>query len=182
MSPQTQSVTLDGVQLKKVAHASHTAEVTITALAIRERLRPFSDITRTKNQLVRNGEKIVEADYMNFWKGLQDAGVGVIVYGRKGKPDRFEWHYSMKKVAKAALDGTNEAVEKLQIPAKEKPAQDKVVRKEKSETRSTPKVHIHNRMVFIPLRKDFCLEFSVPSDLSRDEIQVIENALRRLSA
>jgi hypothetical protein len=175
MSPQ-QMVTLNGNELKKVAHASHTAEVTITALAIRERVRNFSDIVRTKNQLIRNGERIVEEDYMAFWKGLQDAGVGKIVYGRKGKPDRFEWYYSMKKVAKAALEGTNESVEKI-TSIKSVPAQRVIKKVEKEVTRSHS-----SRFVYIPLRKDFCLELSVPADLTKDEINVIENALRRISA
>lgn len=192
-----QVVTLDGAKLKQVGHASHTAEVTITALALRERLRHFSDITRTRNQLIRQGERVVDEDYMAFWKGLQDAGVGTIIFGRKGKPDRFQWHYSMKKVAQAALEGTNEVAEKIAGPSrnlKKKKAIAKLVKSSKprlnpkekeqkvaqAEIEQTPS---GRNLVYIPLRPDFDLEIAVPpKGYSADEIEVINRALRRLSA
>jgi hypothetical protein len=194
----TQTI-LDGSKLKAISHASHTAEVTMTALAMRERLRNFSDITRTRNQLIREGEKIVDADYMAFWKGLQDAGVGVIVYGRKGKPDRFDWHYSMKKVAKAALEGTNETAEKIGGNVKKKAADPvakaakKLAKKPVEAKRAaipglvtnkpaTVQASRKDRLLYIPLRKDFSFEVSIPTDLSPAEAEVIGNALRRLSA
>jgi hypothetical protein len=174
MSPQSQTVTLNGSLLKKIGHASHTAEVVLLDLACRERLRTFSDIPRTRNKLIRDGNKIVEADYMAFWKGLQDAGVGVLVYERKGGPPaRFEWHYSMKKVAKAAMEGTDEQVQKI---VSDNVKQIKPVKKD------TPKQAKAEKFVCIPLRKDFYLEFNIPSDISKDEIQMIERTLRRVSA
>lgn len=190
-----QQVVLNSEKLRSISHASHTAEVTITALAVRERLRHFSDITRTRNTLVRKGEKIVDSDYVAFWKGLQEAGVGVIVYGRKGKPDRFEWYYSMKKVAAAALEGKDivaERVSGITMPER-KPEhkqaaklQKKVIHMSKGVKRPMPEktqeASRSNRFIYIPLRKDFNLEISVPMDLSKGEIEVISNALRRLSA
>lgn len=181
-----QQIVLNSQKLRTISHASHTAEVTITALAVRERLRHFSDITRTRNTLIRKGEKIVDADYVAFWKGLQDAGVGVIVYGRKGKPDRFEWYYSMKKVAEAALEGKDITAERVSGP--KLPTQKlKTMPKKVVQMASRPKNHTDSsvrseRFIYIPLRKDFNLEFSVPTNLSREEIEVISNALRRLSA
>lgn len=192
-----QSIVLNSEKLRSISHASHTAEVTITALAMRERLRHFSDIQRTRNTLIRKGEKIVDADYMAFWKGLAAAGVGIIVNDRKGNPSRFEWYFSMKKVAQAALEGKDVTanrvvgVESLSaktlgaklIPIKK---QAKVVQMAKSKKPAVQLVKSaapkQDRFVYIPLRKDFCLEFTVPSNLSKDEIQVIKNALERLSA
>ena len=95
---------LDSELIKKISHANHTAVVTATALALRQRNRPFTDITRTKVNLIRGNEKIVEADYLLFWKDLLDAGIGSIIFGRRGKPDRFEWHYSLKSVGQVAID------------------------------------------------------------------------------
>lgn len=190
-----QSIVLNSEKLRSVSHASHTAEVTITALAIRERLRHFSDITRTRNTLIRKGEKIVDADYISFWKGLQEAGVGVIVYGRKGKPDRFEWHYSMKKVAEAALEGKDVVAERvggishaeLAKPAPKPVA--KPVRKLAKQVKRAPfkaapatVTQLKERFIYIPLRKDFNLELTVPGNLSKEEIETISNALKRLSA
>jgi hypothetical protein len=189
-----QQIVLNSDKLRSISHASHTAEVTITALAVRERLRHFSDITRTKNTLIRKGEKIVESDYLAFWKGLQEAGVGVIVYGRKGRPDRFEWHYSMKKVAEAALEGKDIMAERVskdmpvsrQTQAKAAASRSKQVipiRTRKAvAVAATASPAKSERFIYIPLRKDYSLEFSVPANLSKDEVETISNALRRLSA
>lgn len=192
----TQLTTLDGSKLKAIAHSTPTAEITVTSLALRERLRHSSDIQRTKSQLIRDGEKIVDADYMKLWKDLQDAGIGSIIYGRKGRPDRFEWHYSLKSVAKAALEGTNEQVSKLAgVRAnvqRKKPV--KVIRRPQKvvapvAAKPTPKampvaapVLKSSKLAYIPLRNDFNVEISVPSDLTKAEAEVLSNAIRRLSA
>lgn len=186
----TQTVTLDGAKLHKIGHASHTAEVTITDLALRERLRTFSDITRTKNKLIRNGERIVEADYMAFWKSMQDEGLGVIVYGRRGKPDRFEWHYSLKLVAKAALEGTNEVAQKIKESKPQKTKVAKLVKKEKSngvikasDSRTQDPIPNQGRTVYIPLRPDFDLVLPVPAKgYSNADIDAVTRAMRRFSA
>ena len=41
---------------------------------------------------------------LTFWKELEAAGVGSIIYGRKGKPNRFSWHYSLKSVAQSYFE------------------------------------------------------------------------------
>lgn len=168
-------VNLNGQVLKKIANSNHTAEVVMTDMALRERVRPFSDIHRTRNRLIREGEKIIEDDYKKFWKDLQDSGAGVIVYGRKGNPDRFQWHYSMKKVAEAALDGKDLSVAAAKVVSTPKPAPTE------SRTKPAPKL-AKTREVFIPLRNDFCLGFNVPTDLTKAEAEMIAVALRRMAA
>lgn len=186
-------VTLDGSKLKKIAHATHTAIVTATSLALRERLRHSSDITRTRNALARSGERIVESDYMQFWKDLQSAGVGAIVYGRRGKPDRFEWHFSLKSVAKACLEGSDEKAQKLaSVPIPQEVDAKKVAKLRKippqmaSEAKevivkSSGNVNTESgqKLVYIPLRKDFDVEIKVPSDFSQDEAEIMARALIR---
>lgn len=165
---------LNGAQLKKIANASHTAEVVMTDMALRERVRSFSDIHRTRNRLIREGEKIIEDDYRAFWKSLQDSGAGVIVYGRKGNPDRFQWHYSMKKVAEAALEGKDLKV--TEVKASPKPQAPEA-------PKAPPKKPIvQTKEVFINLRSQFCVDFSVPSDLTKAEAEMIATALRRIAA
>lgn len=203
MNRPNQVVTLNGAKLKQIAHASHTATVTMTSLALRERLRHSSDIVRTKNQLIREGEKIVDSDYMSMWEALQSEGVGSIVYGRKHKPDRFEWYYSLKQVAKAGLEGTNEEVEKINGFKKKAPltlvkkqvrpklSDSEMLQRAKSMTslksKPAPEVRSNNvihskKLVFIPLRKDFNLEISLPMDLTTEELNIIQSALSRISA
>lgn len=162
------TVTLDGAKLKAIAHKSHTAIVTATSLALRERLRHSSDITRTRSELARQGEKIVESDYMQFWKDLQTAGVGSIIYGRKGKPDRFDWHYSLKSIAKACIDGQDvKATKNQEIKAEPAKAQ-KEVKPDSSKSVQS---------VYVPLRNDFGVEIKVPSKMTKAEVEILTKAL-----
>lgn len=176
-----QTVTLDGKKLKDICHRNRTAEVTTLSLAMRERLRHFSDIGRTRNALVRQGEKIVDGDYMQYWKDLQAAGVGAIIFGRRGNPNRFEWHYSLKKIAKAALEGTNVEAERHEAekPAAPAPAP-KVIRR--SPQAPAPVKTLAQKTVFIPLRSNFDLEIKLPGDVNAQEIETITKALARATA
>lgn len=169
------TVILDGAKLKAIAHKSHTATVTATSLALRERIRHSSDITRTRSELARMGERIVESDYMQFWKDLQAAGVGSIIYGRKGKPDRFDWHYSLKSVAKACIEGQNvEATKETRTePARDMP---KVPAKKEVEKKMEAK-----QVIFVPLRSDFDVEINVPSNFTKAEAEMLSKALNRVA-
>lgn len=188
-----QTITLNGSKLREIAHANPTAIVTMTALAMRERLRHVSDIPRTKNHLKRQGEKIVDADYMKLWKDLEAAGVGSIIYGRRNVPDRFEWHYSLKKVAKAAIEGTNELVEKLDTNQKgnvidmpkKKQSRPKLSEAEKSQRAKQAeevKTASGEKLVYIQLRDNYDLELKLPMDLNKDDVEIITRALNRHSA
>lgn len=173
-------ITLNGAELKRVAHKSHTAEVIMTALALRERVRHESDINRVRNKLIRDGEKIVEADFIQFWKDMEAAGVGSIVLGSNKRPARFMWWYSLKSVAKAALEGTNEQVSKIEKGSKSrtKPSVAPVAQKAAEKTQAS----VGQKLVYIPLRKNFNLEISLPNDFTKEELEVTIGALKRLSA
>lgn len=165
-----QTTTLNGKLLHSIATRTDTAQRTMLLLATRERVRSNSDIQRTKNAMIRDGQKIVDADYNKFWEELQAAGVGSIVYGRKmkdgsKKADRFEWHYSLKSVGKAAIDGTDEQVESVnnvvQMPVKE-------VAQEAAQSKA------------IPLRKDF--DVAIPANLTKEEAEYLIATIKRLTA
>lgn len=102
--------TLNGSALKEIAHANPTAEAITLALAVRKRFRHVSNLRGMKNSLLKRNEKVVDEDYMRYWKQLEEAGVGSVVHGRKGNPDRFEWNFNLKTVAEAAIQGTNNEV------------------------------------------------------------------------
>lgn len=188
------TVTLDGEKLKKVASSSHTAQVVALSLAMRERLRHTSDITRTKNALIRSGERIVESDYEQFWEDLQAIGAGSIIYGRNGKQDRFKWHYSLKKVAEACIEGNDVHAEKLAGDLEEVNSQKSktILRKkavkhvltakqkeEKVKESGAVATASGDSLVYVPLRPNFDVEIKVPQDLTRDEVEVLARALSR---
>lgn len=173
--------TLKGKELSAIAHASPTAEITMTALALRQRTRHFSDLNRTKNALMNHGEKIVESDYLQLFGDLEKAGVGVIIRGRNGKPDRFEWYYSLKSIAKSALTQTDEQVKAIvslnlaqEKPVKRKPRTANVV-SETIDTKEVQKTH-----VVICIRNNFKVEFDVPSDIKSDELRTITETLNHI--
>lgn len=174
-----QTIKLEGKLLKQVAGANSTAEVVATSLALRERLRHFSDIRRTKMDLIKSGEKIVDSDYKKFWKDLEALGVGSIVYGRKGNPDRFEWHYNLKSVASAAIEGKDLELTKINF----KPMKLSVAPIEIK--RNAPikllKPEFTERNVYIMLRDGISLNLKVPVDLTRNEINLIIRALSQVS-
>ena len=191
----TQLKTLDGNQLKKIGHASRTAEVLSTSLALRERVRHSSDIARMKNQLIREGETIVDSELFKFWKDLQNAGVGSVIVGRRGKPTRFDWHVSMKSVAKALMDGTNEKAERI---SNEKPSKSLIKPSvapvsPKAEPKVEPSAAQAGKIIYISLRKDLELEinipanapkdfkFKIPTDLTLEEMERITATLKRVS-
>lgn len=173
----TSSPSPSGAKLKAIAHKNDTATITAMSLRLRERQRHTSDITRTRSELARQGERIVESDYMQFWKDLQVAGVGSIIYGRKGKPDRFEWHYSLKSVAKACIDGSN--IEPIKSGAVKE--ETKVVKLALKEVQPEPvtKAKEQSKTVYVPLRPDFDVEFTLPVNLSRDEAEMLSRFLVR---
>ena len=184
---------LKGKALHAIAHKSHTATVVATSLALRSRLRHESDIARTKNALIRDGEKIVDSDYIQFWRDIQAAGAGVLVIGRKGMQDRFIWHYSLKKVAEGMLNSTDVKVSRDDLKNEPQDA-DKNPKTfqnpiPKIELKAVPKAEVvpavplvtPSKQVFIPLREGFDLELKVPANLSKSEVDTIIRALGRVA-
>ena len=108
-----ETLVLDGKKLHAIFNATPSAEVLGEALNQRERNRSNIDINRMNMTLRREGAKIVDEDALRFWEALEDAGIGVIVYGRNKKKPRFEMHYGLISVAKAGVDGTNEEAKLL---------------------------------------------------------------------
>lgn len=178
---------IDNAKLRSICKATHSAEVTITSLAMRERLRHTSDIVRLKTQLVRSGEKIVEEDYMRFWKELEAIGIGSIVYGRKGKADRWEWHYNLKSIAKAVIDGSTDAVEKIEGKKRSKVASKMPVRNQQVKRESRIENHVKaivksEKIIFIPLRSDCDISINLPANITKEELAKINYALQKMSS
>lgn len=180
---QGNNTTLNGKQLHEISQKSHSAEVTLLSLAMRDRARSFSDINRTKAKLVKDGEKIVNEDYMQFWKDLQTAGVGSIVYGRKGNPNKFVWHFSLKSVAQVALDGNDKAVDARKPATTIVAKKPKVIlRKQQPVKQAAPVTAASDKVIYVPLRKDFDIAIKIPGNISKEELATLHKALDTASA
>lgn len=184
-----QAEKLSGKVLKTIAEKSPTATRVTMSLALRARLRHFSDVNRIKSELVRAGEKIVDADFNQYWKDLDKAGVGSIIYGRKGKSTRFEWFYSLKSVAKAAIEGKDLDESRIvpkkgvKVILKKNPINTITFEtpevKEKAKETPKPSLVVNDTRVFIVLRPDFQLEINLPSDVTPREVELIKLAITR---
>lgn len=188
------SPVLNGERLKSVAHATHTAEIVATALAMRQRGRNETNVTLFEQILMRSGEKIVHDEYIQFWKDMQSAGLGSLVFGRKGGDTRFMWHYSLKSVAKAMIEGNTIEIERLpseKVVKKATPTRTKakrgrppgrknmVIAKPDNKMIKEPQPTPSAKLVYISLRPDFNVEINVPYDFNGRELGLIQDALKR---
>lgn len=109
---------LNHEEITKLADHSQTARHVIEAWSQRKRFRRTTDLNRFYLELINQGFKIIEAEYYEFFKLLEKAGLGSLINGRrlpngKSTSSRFLWNYSLKDVAKAAKTGQKVAIEKL---------------------------------------------------------------------
>lgn len=173
------SPVLNGEMLKTTANANHTASVLSKLLAQRQRANKKINISNLEKVLLRSGEKIVSEDYNRFWKGLQETDVGSIVFGRKGGDDYFIFHYSLKSVGQAMMDGKDFEAIKLSPPnVKTKTHAHKPTKsysKEVIEQGPSPS----GRLVYVALRPDFGVEINLPIDINGAEVGAICSAIKR---
>ena len=88
--------------LKSVANQSNTSKSIFDAFASRKRFRSQTNLNKLRIDLLNKGERIDNDEYLETFKSLQDMGIGSLIIGRRGKPNRFKWNYSLKDVAKIA--------------------------------------------------------------------------------
>lgn len=103
----------DQFELKNVAGLNHTSKVIFDTLSKRLRFRRQTNLTNFHNHLINTGEKIIEDEFLDTFKGLQILGVGSLIFGRNGKPNRFKWNYNLKDVAKAAKSDAKMEVKEM---------------------------------------------------------------------
>jgi len=175
-----QAVHLDKEKVKQVASASKTATNAMVLLACRQRARSTTNISALREQLIEMGDLPIGKEYMDFWRGLEAAGAGAVILGRRGKQTRFEWNYSLKEIAKFAVENQDSdmkvAVFKKKVAPKSQP---KLASKPKVAATPAPTGPVkQERLIFsIPIRKDFSVEVSLPSDISSEEIERIKGSL-----
>lgn len=112
---------LNHENIKSIATETNTSKTIFDALERRQRYRRQTNLSKFESQLLNNGEKIVNDEYLNTFKKLETAGVGSLIIGRRGKPNRFVWNYSLKDVAKAAKEEVNlSSLPKMQMGSRKR--------------------------------------------------------------
>lgn len=180
-----ENMILDKTKLKQVTNSSKTAIKATMALGLRQRARAYTVLAQFKDQLIEMGEKIVDRDYMDYWRGLEAAGAGSLVVGRHGKPTRFEWYYSCREIAKFVIEGNIEMKPVVFKPSKRDRVQ---VKKDMglklAQTIQTAVnkdtaalVTKSERVIYsIQIRPDYVLEVNLPSDISPKELETVSKA------
>lgn len=89
--------------VKELAHSNATAGAIFLAFSQRERGRHVINLDLVYARLEAEGVRLVHTDYFATFKRLEELQIGQLVYGRKGNPNCFIWHYDLKDVAKIGL-------------------------------------------------------------------------------
>lgn len=86
-------------ELAKLAKKNSAAVAVFKEMAERKRFRREYSLKLLYKEL---GDKIDEGEFFQVFKDLEKAGLGSIVQGRAGNPDRFVWAYNLLDVARCA--------------------------------------------------------------------------------
>lgn len=158
-------------EIKKVANQSREAKAIFSIFANRERGRADTDIKRM-TYMLRRSMPVDNTQVARVFKSLEALGLGKIVYGRHGNPNRFVWDYNLTSVGKIGT-GTAERLTSLTYRAQPLPkVQDEVVAENKlSLQSSTTKLIIKDGKVTI--------EATLPK--THDEIEAIVNLIKHLN-
>jgi uncharacterized protein YfkK (UPF0435 family) len=91
-------------KLQTTAKNKEFAKDVFSILASRERFRSRSDIDAIFRELeTLKGTQLDYFKYLDVWKDIEKMGLGTMVYGRKGNPNRFVWNANLKHVGRLAL-------------------------------------------------------------------------------
>lgn len=179
--------TVDGSRLKKIFNQSDTAKMVLESLSERVRARPEISPIRLKIKLMHEGKIVDMKDYTDLWENLAKAGVGVLVRGRRGGPNRFIFNYGLKAVAKAAMEGRQTELQRIKAKSKGKKMPKKKETKEPAMV-ATPKKSepvskktevapvIAQTKILIPFRGG-SIPIVFPSDVTKEEIRSVADTL-----
>lgn len=164
--------------LKAIAHASPTAIRIFTAWALRERHRnePIK-LRRFKNDLIRNGEEIVEADYLNTFSELAKHGFGKLVKSKRGRLYSFTPHWYVKHLGAAGIEDSVTLSEFEKKRVKKELKTPSPVEVSRSSAPKTPKMSVSKTVVFFFVRGKK-LRFEIEGDISSEQLEDLTSVLQ----
>jgi hypothetical protein len=171
---------LDVKRLKIIANNSPESKLIFEALKNRDRTRKITDLRQFQYKLVDEGSNITKEDIMQTFQELEQAGVGIIVIGRRGKPTRFKWNYSIKKIGKLGLNSksiTSGSVHKLKQKDVNLAEFKTKLTQELKDAVSSKKMTAY-MITEIPLREGFSAKIEIPFDLTIEEAKKIAETIQ----
>lgn len=88
-------------KLIELAGSNSTSQAIFKELGTRQRSREKLSLRKLRYDLLTKGQQVIEHDFLNTFKAMQDMGIGTIINGRLGNPTRFLWNYKVVDVAKS---------------------------------------------------------------------------------
>lgn len=175
-----------GVELKKLAHSTATANAMLTVLAMRNRDSGETDIERFRILLKQEGfNDINETHYMETWKELQKLGFGALIIGnRKGERERFVWNYCIPTIAKGAFSvQERENMESPKVEAKKEAPVLKVKRKYVRRVQESVKATVQENWVSLVIQTSDGEQFIVkaPHKITMKDAQRISHGLMQVA-
>jgi hypothetical protein len=167
--------------IRSIAKDSEESQTIFNSLAERKRTRKITDLRQLQYKLLDEGAKLTKEDVMKTFKALEDAGVGSIIIGRKGKPTRFKWNYSIKRVAKAGVPTKLKKNEPLKVSSKKMNASEFSERVKGI----IPLALAENSFLAVisttvKIRPNFSSKIELPLDLKKEDIDELTKILYSL--
>lgn len=178
----TNVMSVDLEKLKAVANENQSSKSVFKYLFERRRGRQDTNIKRVQRILKESGSELNADDISNVFRKLQDLGIGKIVYGRRGNPNRFMWTANLRSI-KDILEGKSQALYKQKPTAKKlnQPMLTATAAEKPAETQDYgPTTPVHSGYHKLIVRKG-AIEIEVPASLTPEEAQGIAALLSAAS-
>lgn len=173
------TIAVDVEKLKTISSETPSAKSVFKYLFERRRGRQDTNIKRVQRILKESGTEVTSDDISDVFKKLQDLGIGKIVFGRRGNPNRFMWTANLRSI-KDILEGkSNElfkqkaTVKKLDLPKLAAKGGEKPAPKPEAPEPMLPAAieSFHSNHAFI-VRKG-AVEITVPANLTLEEAKSV---------
>jgi hypothetical protein len=154
-------------RLRKLYSTSTAGRAALEYFAQRQKNSRVTTVDRLQGALEQGGHDVARSDIVEFFRGLDEAGCGSFVVGRKGKLSRFEWDVGLTEVGRSAK---GESVEPEPIGSVE--ADDEA----EEETDGGDGLREHRFW----LRADLEIRMHLPRDLASAEASRLSEFIRTL--
>ncbi|MCK9914775.1 hypothetical protein MXD81_37020, partial [Microbacteriaceae bacterium K1510] len=126
-------------------------------------------VDRLEVILRQHSAECSRADLIGVLKSMEEIGCGVFIIGRRGQPSRFQWHFKMTEVGKAA-QGAQDSVSLVDFEEEEEEED------ENEDIVPPPGVIRHT----FNLRPDYTLSFELPADFNQREASRLAEFVKTL--
>ncbi|MCF7963334.1 MAG: hypothetical protein K9M08_21550 [Pirellula sp.] len=162
--------------LRSFYKSNKTSRAVFEILKERENDSNETKLERLEDLVRQSGVNPIRGDVVSLFKGLDRAGCGKFVVGRRQFPSRFQWHVSLRSVGIAASSEQGQ-VNELGPNTLEDSDEDSDLAKSESEPEKTK---VDKLMHSFVLRADFRVQIILPFDLTKREADRLADFIHTL--